>query len=238
MSDALSGSNARSRIIGIVYLLYFLSAIIALILVKGIVVSGDAVATAQNVLTHEAAFRASFASNLVSNVFYVALAALLYELFRPVGPKLSLIAAFLGLMGCAIQSVGSIFQLAPFVLADANVLPGFNEIQRQALSYFFMKMVSQAANVGLAFFAFYCISLGYLVVRSTFVPRMLGMLLMLAGIGWLAYLLPPLALQLTPYIQMIGFAAEAALMVWFLARGVPAEHWRPLREDRSLASIQ
>lgn len=78
----------------------------------------------------------------------------------------------------------------------------------------------------LYFFGPYCLLLGYLILRSIFLPRILGALLVLAGAGWLMFLWPPFALTLSTYIEVVGIVAEAALMLWLVARGVNVERWR------------
>ena len=72
----------------------------------------------------------------------------------------------------------------------------------------------------------YCILLGYLIFRSTFLPRVLGLLMMLAGVAWLVSLLPRLAKPVFPYVAGLGIVAEAALMLWLLIKGVDEERWK------------
>ena len=211
----------NDRTIGVVYLLYFVSAILSLVLLRSVTVPGNVAATAQNIVLHESTFRASFALNLVATAFYVTLTALLYYLLVSVNKTISLVAAFLSLMGCAVQTIGSLFQLAPLVVtSSAGSMAAWNSHQLQALSAIFLTFQAQAFNVGLAFFAFYCILLGYLVWRSTFLPRILGALLLTAGVGWLTFLFPPIATQLSRYTQILGFLAEFSLMLWLLIKGV------------------
>jgi hypothetical protein len=214
----------KARIIGIVYLLYFLTAVLAVFFMKGLVVSADAAATASNLLAHEPRFRLGFAVGLIANAWYLALTALFYDLFKPVSRSLSLIAAFFSLVGCAIQTFGSLFQLAPFVVlgSGSQYLSVFKVEQLQALALMFLKLHSQAFNIGLVFFAFYCLLIGYLILRSDFLPRILGVLMVLAGLGWLTFLSPPLANYLSRYIQVFGFLAEVSLMLWLLVMGVDA----------------
>ena len=78
----------------------------------------------------------------------------------------------------------------------------------------------------LMFFGPYCLLIGWLIFRSTFLPRILGVLMMLAGLGWLAFLSPPLAKHLSLYIEILGIVAEGLLMLWLLVKGVNVERWR------------
>ena len=77
----------------------------------------------------------------------------------------------------------------------------------------------------LVFFGCYCLVIGYLIFRSTFLPRILGVLMAFGGLGWLTFISPALANQLSPYNMAPGILAEAALTVWLLAVGVNAQRW-------------
>jgi uncharacterized membrane protein YidH (DUF202 family) len=217
----------KVRTTGVVYLLYFLTVISADFFVKGLVVSGDAAATANNILAHESLFRAGFAINLIATALYVAMTALFYELFKPVNKSLSLLAAFVGLVGCAIQAVSYVCYLAPFVLLRrAQYLSVFTVEQLQALVLMLLKLRSQAEQIGLVFFGFFDFLIGCLILRSTFLPRILGGFMVLAGLGWLVFLSPPLANHLSHYILPLGFLAELLLMLWLLVKGVNVQRWQ------------
>jgi hypothetical protein len=211
----------KARITSVVYLLYFLTVMSADFLVKGLVVSGDAAATANNILAHDSLFRASFAINLIATALYIAVTALFYDLFKPVNRSLSLLAAFFSLVGCAIQALSYVCYLAPFVLlGGAHYLSVFKVEQLQALVLLLLKLRSQAEQIGLVFFGFFDLLIGCLILRSTFLPRILGALMAFAGLGWLTFLSPPLANYLSHYILPLGFVAELLLMLWLLVKGV------------------
>jgi len=217
----------RARITGVVYLLYFLTAIIGEFFLRGLVVDGDAAATANNILAHESLFRLGLATGLISTAFYVAVTALFYDLFKTVSRSLSLLAAFFSLVGCAILAFASLFQLAPLVvLGGSQYLSVFKVEQLRALALMFLELNTQAGNICVVFFGVYCLLIGYLIFRSTFLPRLLGVLMALAGLGWLTFLSPPLANHLSPYNLVLGFLAELALMLWLLVRGVNVQRWK------------
>jgi len=153
--------------------------------------------------------------------------ALFYGLFEPVNRRLSLLAAFFSLVGCAITAVGSLLQLAPFVvLGGSQYLSVFKVEQLRALALTFLELNTQAANIYLVFFGCYDLLLGYLIFKSAFLPRILGVSMALAGLGWLTFLSPPLANYLSPYILVLGFVAELALMLWLLVMGVNVQRWK------------
>jgi hypothetical protein len=166
---------------------------------------------------------------LTGTGFYVALVALFYLLFKPVNRSVSLVAAFFGVVGCAIQASRSVFQSFTLAnLGDGGTVSIFSsdELSGRAVGMLFLKLTHQVGNVALVFFGVYCLLIGCLILRSTFLPRFLGVLMALAGLGWLIFLYPPLAERLFACIAVVGITAEALLMLWLLVIGVNADRWR------------
>jgi hypothetical protein len=216
-----------ARITGVVYLLYFLTAILGEYFMRGIVVGGDAAATAKNILAHQPLFRLGLATGLIATGSYIVVTGLFYGLFKHVNRSLSLVAAFFSLVGCAIMAFASLFQLAPFVvLRGSSYLGVFKVEQLQALALMFLELNAQAGNICLVFFGVYCLLIGYLIFRSAFLPRILGVVMALAGLGWLSFLSPPLGNHLSPYNLVLGFLAELSLMLWLLVKGVNVQRWK------------
>ena len=219
--------HPSARITGTVYLFYFLSAVLGELFLKGLVVDGDASITATNILAHESLFRLGLASGLISIAFYIAVTGLFYGLFKPVNRSLSLLAAFFSLVGCAILAFATLFQLAPLiVLGGSQYLSVFKVEQLRGLALMFLELNTQANNICVVFFGVYCILIGYLIFRSNFLPRILGVLMAIAGLGWLTFLYPPLANHLSPYNLVFGFLAELSLMLWLLMMGVNVQRWK------------
>ncbi|MGA8767007.1 MAG: DUF4386 domain-containing protein [Candidatus Acidiferrales bacterium] len=229
MVERIAGESPRpwARITGAVYLVYFLMAVSGEFFVRGLVVSGDAVATANNILAHQSSLRLGVAIGLIATACYVALTALFYNLFKPVNRSVSLLAAFFSLVGCGILAFGSLFQLAPLVvLGGGQYLSAFKVEQLHALALIFLELNATAVNICFVFFGFYCLLIGYLIFRSAFLPRILGVLMAFAGLGWLTFLSPPLADYLSPYIQVLGILAELSLCLWLLVMGVNVQGWK------------
>jgi len=217
----------KAKMAGVFYLLTILTGGFALFVGGRLVVSGDAAATAANILAREPLFRLGFAADLIMAACYIAVTALFYELFKPVNRSLSLLAAFFSLVGCAIQAFSSLFDLAPLVvLGGAQYLSVFKAEQLQVLALMFLKLSGQAFNISLVFFGFYCFLIGYLIFRSIFLPRILGVLMAFAGLGWLTFLSPPLANYLSPYILAPGALGEGSLTLWLLVIGVNSQRWK------------
>jgi hypothetical protein len=213
---------------GVMYLLSIVSGVVGVLIVGGmLIVDGDAAATATNINAHATLFQLSFASFLIGIACYIVVTALLYRLLQPVNRILSLLAALFSLVGCAMWAVGSLFQLAALtVLGSGASLSAFTVRQTQDLGLTFLNVYSQALNIGIVFFGFYCLLIGYLVFRSTFLPRVVGVLMALAGVGYLTNLYPPLANALSTYLQVPSLLGEGSLTLWLLIVGVNVERWK------------
>jgi hypothetical protein len=98
--------------------------------------------------------------------------------------------------------------------------------QLHALALMFLELNAMAVDMCFVFFGFYCLLIGYLIFRSAFLPRILGVLMALAGLGWLTFLSPPLADYFSPYIQVLGILAELSLCLWLLVMGVNVQRWK------------
>ena len=112
-------------------------------------------------------------------------------------------------------------------------MSAFTANQLQALALMFLNLNAQVGDIALVFFGVFQLFLGYLIFRSTFLPRILGALIALAGVGWLIFLSPPIANALLIYLEVLGFVAEAALMVWLLVRGVNVQRWQQVASRSS-----
>jgi hypothetical protein len=224
MSDARIARTAR--LAGFFYLLTFLTGV-PLVFVRKLIVPGNGAATAAGILAHEGLFFFGFASQLVVIACYLAVTALFYRLFEPAGRTLSLTAAFFSLTGCAVQASASLFYLAPLaVLAPPPSLSVFSPPQLQALALLSFKLATQAYNIGIVFFGFYCLLIGCLIVRSAFLPRLLGVLMAIGGVSWLTFLSPSLAASLAPWNLPPGILVEGSLTLWLLFAGVNVNRWR------------
>jgi hypothetical protein len=217
---------SKARMGGACWLMCFLTSIFPLVVSGKLVVPGDAATTASNLLANEGLFLSGTALLLVSTAFYVGATLFVYEVLRPVNRSLSLLAAFFSLVGCAVGAVSCLFDFAPFVLLKgASYLSVFTLAQLQALALMFLKLRGEANNIGLVFFGLHCLGVGYLIFRSTFMPRIIGVLMMFAGVGWLTFLSPPLANSLAPFNMMPGGIGELSLTLWLLVKGVNVQRW-------------
>ncbi len=190
------------------------------------VVLGNPGTTAANILAHTTMFQLGYTGNLIAVATYIGVTALFYVLFKPVNRPVSVLAAFLSLAGCIVTAVGTVFYVSPlFLLGSAHASTVFTAAQSQALGIVFIKLYGQFFNLSFVFFGFYCALIGYLILKSTFLPRILGAGMMLAGLGGLTFLWPPLMHALYPYV-LLGSIGELALTGWLLVFGVNSERWK------------
>jgi len=225
---AAASPRLRARIAGVLYALEGTGAVFGGVYFRGkFIIPGDAAATAATIQANEPLFRLGFAAALLAVAFHITYTVLFYDLFRPVNRSISLLAAFFSLVACALQAVAALFQLAALlVVGGGGSLGAFTGEQVQALALLFLNLNAQAFDVYLIFFGFWLIPTGYLIFRSTFFPRIIGVLLAIDGLGWVTYLWPPLATYLYPYIATAAVFGEIPLLLWLLVVGVNAQRWK------------
>lgn len=202
----------------------FVAGIIAVAPGRKLFVPGNAAATAANVIAHPALYWIAFSGYILMAVTYIGVTALFYQLFRPVNKSVSLMAAFFSIVGCAIVALSAAFFVAPSLLLTGQFASVFSAAQIQAQSYMFLRLFTECFNISFVFFGFYCLLIGWLVYKSTFIPAIFGVLMMITGCGWLTFLSPPFVAMLQPWI-VAGGLGELALTLWLLVRGVNTERW-------------
>jgi hypothetical protein len=216
-----------ARTTGALYLLTIVTGIFAQGFVSGrLIADGDAAMTATNILAHRGLFQLGFAVYLVEMACQIGMTALFYNLLKPVSRSLSFLVAFISLTGCIVKTVSRLFFIAPLLLLGGDhYLHVFSAAQLQALGLLFLNVNDRGAAMALAFFGVAAPLHGYLIVRSTFLPRALGVLAIIGGLGWLSFLYPPLGYRLFAYIAPVGLLAAIAQVVWLLVFGVDEQRW-------------
>ena len=217
----------KARIAGAFYLFTIVTGVIAQVFIaERLFKSGDAAATAANILAHGALFRFGFTLYMLEMVSQIVMTILLYQLLKPVSKSVALLAAVIGVVGCGIKALSRLFYLAPgLVLGGAHYLNVFSVEQLNSVALLFFNVNELGAAIALVFFGFETLLEGYLIIRSIFLPRALGWLTLAAGIGWLAFLWPPLVYRLFPYIAAVGILGSLATIVWLIVFGVNEERW-------------
>ena len=220
--------RTKARITAVFYLVTLVAGIIAQGFISARLISpGNAAATATNILTNASLYRLGFTVYMIEMAAQLVMTALFYELLKPVNKGVALLSAIFGYVGCGIKIVSRLFYLAPLlVLGSSPLFSGFGEAQLQSIGLFLLRINDQGAGIALAFFGFSTVLKGWLVIKSTFLPKWLGVLSFVAGIGWLAFLSPTLGAQLFNYIAVVGLLGSLATIAWLLVVGVDEPRWR------------
>jgi Domain of unknown function (DUF4386) len=228
-------SRLEARIAGGLYLIIIVGGLFAIGYVPAaLVVPGDAAATAHNIQAHELLYRLGLVVHMIILPINIPLTLILYDLFKVVNRRLSLLMVFFVLVGTAIEGANLLNQFAPLMLlGGGRYLSVFNTEQLQALAYMPLDPQAISYNIQQVFYAGYLLSAGYLVFRSTFLPRTVGVLLAIGGLCYLVYsfasfLSPEFAAHLVPYIQVPSGLAELSLCLWLLVIGVNVQRWNEL----------
>jgi hypothetical protein len=226
MEAAEKEAPARlARVAGGIYLLAILFSIPGAIVLRRILAAGDGEATAAYLLAHEPIVRLAFALNLVSVAAYVIVTGLLFALFRPVSRNVSLIAALFSLVGCAVMAASMLFIEAPLLMLGGPHPGALGPQASTDLALLLTELYVEGYNIGVTFFGFYCLLIGWLIFASGFLPRVLGLGMAAGGLLYLTFLSAPLAHSLFPWNVLPGFLAECALTLWLLLAGVNPQRW-------------
>ena len=194
-----------------------------------LIVSGDAAATAHNILGSELLYRGASALDLLVLFCDTCVALLLYVLLRPAGRNAALLAAFFRLVFVAIMGVDGLLYFAPLTLLQSRA-GAFSTGQLQVLAMTALKLQGTGFNIALVFFGVHCILVGVLIAKSRFLPRAIGVLMAIAGACYLVnsfnnFLPHALSAPLFPFILLPGLVGEASLAVWLTVFGVNARKW-------------
>jgi hypothetical protein len=226
----MGATNMTARVAGALYLIIIVAGIFAEFGVRSsLIVSGDAAATASTILAAEGLFRSGMAADLVMILADVALALLFYVLLKPVSQALALLAAFFRLAQAAVLGINVLnLFVALQLVRGADYLAAFSTEQMHALALLVLNAHGMGYALALVFFGLQCAILGYLVFRSGYIPRLLGVLLIIAGVGYLTDSFARVLMSgysdyealFTLIVFLPAFIGELSLCLWLLVKGV------------------
>ena len=194
---------------------------------NGLVSPRDAALTATNILGARQLYLLSFTIFLVEMAANIATVTLFYVLLRPVNRTAALVSLVFGLVGCTIKTLARAFYYAPLlILGGADYLSVYSQGQLQALALLSIKINNVMAGIALVFLGVCTLFQGYLIIKSTFLPRFLGVIAVVSGLGWLSYLYPPLGSALFYYLIVVAILGLLLTAGWLLVRGVDEQRWR------------
>lgn len=223
-----------ARLAGLLYLAIAALAVFGLVYVPAmLLVPGDAAATANNIVASESLFRLGFMSNLITFTVNVFVAVLLYKLLKPVNRGIASLMVILILIGLAIGMLNELNQFAALLILGTDHLSAFTAAQSQVLAALFLDLYQHGFNIAHIFWGLWLFPMGYLIIRSGFLPKVIGILLIVAGMGYLVdftlfFLVPDVVLNVSNFT----FVGEVALLLWLLIRGVNVEQWE-IRANKS-----
>jgi hypothetical protein len=235
MTDRIAANSVQlhARLAGVLYLMVIVAGGAGFYISSALTVRGNATATAHYIMASELLFRTGAVADLIAGMCYVGVTAILYELLKPVNRTLSLAAAFFSLMGIATGAAITAMHLAPvmFLGSAQSSLAAFSASQLETLSFMSLRLYGQGENAGIVFFGVYCVLIGWLILRSAFLPRLVGVLMIVAGLtyqlnSFSIFLAPSFAARVVNFTLPFGFIGEAALTVWLLAFGVNVARWK------------
>jgi hypothetical protein len=215
----------QARVAGLLYLLLGITAPIGLVYVPSrLIVTGDATATADHLRASESLLRIGIGSELFHQTIGIFLVLALYRLFKAVDQKYAVMMVILSLVPVPIVFLNVLNEIAALVLVSgANFLSVFEKYQLDALAYLFLRLHNQGIIVAAIFWGLWLFPFGILVIRSGFIPRVLGILLFIAGLAYLASssasLLLPRYAPIVNQFALLLEAAEVPIIFWLLIWG-------------------
>lgn len=203
-----------------------------------VVVSGDAAATAGHLLAYEAMFRSGIALHLAMVLLNVVAEVIGFYVFRRVNPLIATISLGCGLVGAAVEGLGMVGSVLPLQIAGSQAMDAFSAAQRQDLSYLSLQMQQTGLLISFLFWGLDEVLTGYLIFRSGFLPRILGVLL---GISGFLYLSDPILTFGAPAVGAWVFPAALGLCLpgellsslWMATVGLNVSRWRAWLEPTS-----
>ena len=217
-----------ARVAGLLYLLVAAFGVFGLVYVPSVlVVPGDAAATAENILASASLFRLGIVSALITQAVQIVLVLVLYKLLEPVNRNLALLMVVFILLGVPIAMLSELNSFAALLVSSGNdYLAAFTADQSRALVSLFVDLREHGINIASLFWGLWLLPMGYLIFKSNFLPRVLGILLIVGGFGYLVdfatfFLFPDFDVT----IAQFTFIGELLLPLWLLIRGVNVEQW-------------
>jgi hypothetical protein len=221
-----------ARIAGLLYLVNIACGMFGEIFVRGrLVVAGDATATAHNILSSEFLFRSGIAGDLIMHITDVPMTVIFYVLLRPVSRDLSLLTALFSMLQTAILGANKLNLVTVLLLLGGSTsLKAMAPAELQALASLSLAMHANGFGIGLIFFGMSCLIAGYLMFRSEYFPKAIGILQAIAGLSYLInsfalLMAPALAERMFPAIVLPAFIGELSTCLWLIVKGVNLTKW-------------
>jgi len=228
MKTSATSPLVIARLAGFLYLIQAILGIFSLLYVSSsLIVSGDVAATIRNIMASESLFRLGIVSNILVPTVGILYVLVLYKLLKPVSKDIAVLMVVLALLGVPIGVFNEFTQLGVLqLLSGADYLTAFTTAQLQALAYLFVRLHSYGISLAFIFSGLWLLPLGYLVFKSGFLPRILGVVLIIGGFGYLIDVFAEFLFSGSNLsIGLITGLAEIFFLLWLLIKGVNVEQW-------------
>jgi len=199
-----------------------------------LIVAGDATATANNIMASPLLWRIGISADIIMHVCDIPIMLIIYILLRPVNKNISLLALLFNLIQTAVLVANKLNLVAALLqLESADYLKAVDPNQLHAQMYLSLKLHDIGFGIGLIFFGFTCLVNGYLIFKSGYLPRTIGVLIQIAGLCYLTnsfalLLAPQFAHIIFPAILLPAFIGELSFCLWLIVKGVNVQKWNKL----------
>lgn len=218
-------SEVKARIAGGLWLAVIVTGAFGELPLRALYVANDPAATAARLFVAETQYRLAYVAFLASWACYIGVTVVLRDLLRSVSGTLASLSAFLGVTATAIGLAISVVRLVPLLLLKAPYLTGFTSAQLASLSFTALGVNRLGYLLSMVFFGLQVSTLGYLIVRSGFLPRLLGAILAVGGSTYVAgaclsFVSPQAGARVFPIVLAIAVVGEGSLGLWLLLKGI------------------
>ncbi len=228
----MNSINRTARVAGFLYLMVIPLGIFGVYTSSRLIVPGDAATTASNIMASELLFRFGLVVDLLTTIVMLLMVQVLFKLLKPINQNIAMLMVIFVLVGVPISMLNRLNKFAALLLLNgADYLTVFTTEQLQSLALTFLRLHSRGGDIAFIFWGLWLFPLGYLVFKSGFLPRILGVLLIISGFG---YLVGSFSIFLGYEVSIGLYTAlgEVLFILWLLIKGVNAEQW----EKRALES--
>ena len=225
--------KAYARAGGIAYLIIIVVGFLEEMFIrKTIIVPGDAAATPKNILASPMLWRLGIAGDLVMHVCDMIVLMVMYTLLKPANRNLALLMLLFNVTQTAVLVANKMNLMTPlFLSGDADYLKALDPAQLQALAYVSIKSHAYGFGNGLIYFGCACLISGYLIFKSGYIPKIIGVMMQIAGLCYLVnsfalIVAPTFSDKLFPFVLLPAFVAEISLCLWLIIKGVKLSKWK------------
>jgi Domain of unknown function (DUF4386) len=240
----MSSAKTMARLAGLLYLIVAIGGGFSELFVRmSVKVPGNAAATAANIVAHQTLFRLGFVMDLVDVTCFLGVGLLLYWVFKWINPQVALAMVVVNAVSVAMQSLNMLNHLAALLVAtQPRLTGGLSGQTANSLTTFFLEMHHEGYLIAQIFFGLFLLPLGYLVYESGYLPRLIGIFLMIGSAGYVAdlvavYSSPGFDSSIGLVFASVGGLAEIVFLLWILVMGVNVPADEPRRPIGATARI-